>query len=45
MVQELDGVRIITNGKHELLQRVPAPLLSVRSIGSTSPGALLLDAW
>ena len=35
---------MITNGRHELLQRVPAPLLNVRSIGSTSPGALLLDA-
>jgi vacuolar protein sorting-associated protein 16 len=44
VVQEVDGLRLITNGKHELLQRVPGPLLSTRAIGSTSPGALLLDA-
>jgi len=44
VVQELDGLRLITNGSHQLLQRVPAPLLAVRSLGSTSPGALLLDA-
>lgn len=44
VVQEVDGLRILTNGRHELLQRVPSHLLAVRSIGSTSPGALLLDA-
>eukprot|EP00232_Nephroselmis_pyriformis_P024958 CAMPEP_0182870464 /NCGR_PEP_ID=MMETSP0034_2-20130328/10539_1 /TAXON_ID=156128 /ORGANISM="Nephroselmis pyriformis, Strain CCMP717" /LENGTH=344 /DNA_ID=CAMNT_0025002961 /DNA_START=9 /DNA_END=1039 /DNA_ORIENTATION=- len=44
LVQECDGVRIITSSKLEVLHRVPDSLVSIFSIGSTSPAALLLDA-
>jgi hypothetical protein len=44
IVQEADCVRLISPGAHELLQQVPAPLFSIRRIGSTDPGALLADA-
>ena len=35
---------MLTSTSHTLLQRVPAPLAAVRSLGSSEPGALLLDA-
>ncbi|KAJ1549328.1 hypothetical protein HK096_000121, partial [Nowakowskiella sp. JEL0078] len=44
MVPEVDGVRIITFEKCELLQRVPDACEKVFKIGSTSPGAILFDA-
>ncbi|CAH3134282.1 unnamed protein product [Porites lobata] len=44
LVQELDGVRIIGNETHELLQRVPAAVEQVFKIGSMEPGAMLFDA-
>ncbi|XP_020601018.1 vacuolar protein sorting-associated protein 16 homolog [Orbicella faveolata] len=44
LVQELDGVRIIGNEAHELLQRVPAAVEQVFKIGSMEPGAMLFDA-
>jgi len=44
LVGEVDGVRALTSHKHVLIRSVPAPLVSVLEIGSTSPGALLHDA-
>ncbi|EFN53979.1 hypothetical protein CHLNCDRAFT_135924 [Chlorella variabilis] len=41
---EVDGVRIITGGAHQLLRRVPPPAARVLELGSTHPGALLYDA-
>lgn len=42
--QEIDSVRIISCETVELLLRVPESVVSIKSIGSTSPGALLFDA-
>ena len=38
LVPERDGVRIISDERHELLRRVPAPLADVYRVGSTTPG-------
>jgi len=45
LVPEVDGIRIISNEKCEFLQRVPDVLVNIFNIGSTSPSALLYDAW
>jgi vacuolar protein sorting-associated protein 16 len=44
MIQEIDGVRVLTPRSHTLIQRVPSSLYDIRSVGSTSPSALLVDA-
>ncbi|XP_029822771.2 LOW QUALITY PROTEIN: vacuolar protein sorting-associated protein 16 homolog [Ixodes scapularis] len=44
LVQEVDGVRLIGNTIHELLQKVPNVVKDVFRIGSMDPGALLLAA-
>lgn len=44
LATEIDGVRIIGSERHFFLRRVPEPLVRVTEIGSTSPGALLVDA-
>ncbi|KAK7437898.1 Vacuolar protein sorting-associated protein 16 [Stygiomarasmius scandens] len=44
-VTEPDGVRIISPDVCELIQKVPAPNLSIFRPGSTSPAAILYDAW
>ncbi|XP_035218067.1 vacuolar protein sorting-associated protein 16 homolog [Stegodyphus dumicola] len=44
LVPEIDGVRIIGNTTHELLQKVPDAVADVFRIGSLSPSALLLEA-
>lgn len=44
LVPEIDGVRIIGNTTHELLQKVPDAVADVFRIGSVSPSALLLEA-
>ncbi|XP_054707259.1 vacuolar protein sorting-associated protein 16 homolog [Uloborus diversus] len=44
LVPEIDGVRIIGNSTHELLQKVPDAVIDVFKIGSLSPSALLLEA-
>ena len=45
LVSETDGVRIAgARGLCELVTQVPAPLVSIRAIGATTPSALLLDA-
>ncbi|KAI8081330.1 Vps16, C-terminal region-domain-containing protein [Halteromyces radiatus] len=41
---EIDGVRIMSNDKCELLQKVPAATEEIFKIGSTSPAAMLFDA-
>lgn len=45
LVSEVDGIRIISASKHEFLQKVPESTESIFRIGSTSPAALLYDAW
>ncbi|KAJ1920612.1 Vacuolar protein [Mycoemilia scoparia] len=45
LVQEMDGVRIFTNTEHDFLYKVPESSKSIFQIGSTSPGALLYDAY
>ncbi|KXJ28267.1 vacuolar protein sorting-associated protein 16 homolog [Exaiptasia diaphana] len=44
LVQEIDGVRVIGNETHELLQKVPPSVENVFKIGSVNPGAMLYDA-
>ncbi|KAI9491794.1 Vps16, C-terminal region-domain-containing protein [Zychaea mexicana] len=44
MISEIDGVRIMSNDKCELLQKVPAATEEIFKIGSTSPAAMLFDA-
>lgn len=44
LVPEIDGVRIISNSSHELLQKVPDAVADVFRIGSIAPSALLLEA-
>ena len=38
LTPEVDGVRILTSQRHELLRRVPDALVDIFRIGSTSPG-------
>eukprot|EP00795_Rhopilema_esculentum_P014842 gene14842-5965_t len=44
LVQEVDGLRIIGNEKHQFLQKVPAEVEDVFKLGSVKPGAMLYDA-
>ncbi|OAD74766.1 hypothetical protein PHYBLDRAFT_124139 [Phycomyces blakesleeanus NRRL 1555(-)] len=44
LAAEVDGIRIISNEKCELLQKVPAATEEIFKIGSTSPAAMLYDA-
>eukprot|EP00941_MAST-03F_sp_MAST-3F-sp1_P000467 g467.t1 len=44
LVQEVDCVRIISNCKCSILQRVPTALEKIRALGSTEASALLYDA-
>ncbi|XP_066543432.1 vacuolar protein sorting-associated protein 16 homolog [Amia ocellicauda] len=44
LVPELDGVRIISSTRHELLQEVPVACEEIFKIASMAPGALLLEA-
>ncbi|KAH1197654.1 hypothetical protein AAZX31_18G104300 [Glycine max] len=44
LIPECDGVRILSNTRMEFLQRVPDSTVSIFTIGSTSPAALLYDA-
>ncbi|KAF8524325.1 vacuolar protein sorting-associated protein 16 [Hysterangium stoloniferum] len=43
-VSEIDGVRIVSTGTCDFLEKVPAPIFSIFKPGSTSPGAVLYDA-
>ncbi|KAI8983029.1 Vps16, N-terminal region-domain-containing protein [Pilobolus umbonatus] len=44
LASEIDGVRIISNEKCELLQKVPTSTENIFKIGSTEPAAMLFDA-
>ncbi|CEI87038.1 hypothetical protein RMCBS344292_01458 [Rhizopus microsporus] len=44
LVSEIDGVRIMSNDKCELLQKVPDSTEKIFKIGSTDPPAMLYDA-
>ncbi|KAL3280277.1 hypothetical protein HHI36_017771 [Cryptolaemus montrouzieri] len=44
LAQEVDGVRIISNNTHELLQKVPHVVQKIFRINSTEPGSFLLEA-
>ena len=41
LIEEADGVRLLTGERHELLRRVPAATVDVFETGSTSPGLSL----
>lgn len=41
---EIDGVRIISNSNHELLQKVPEVVQKIFRINSTESGSFLLEA-
>lgn len=43
-VQEIDGVRILSPSKHELLQKVPETLEEIFRIGANGPAAMLYEA-
>ncbi|RKP37876.1 Vps16, N-terminal region-domain-containing protein [Dimargaris cristalligena] len=45
LIQEIDGVRVISDEKCEFFHKVPASTEDVFSIGSTSPAAMLYDAY
>ncbi|KAJ1679542.1 Vacuolar protein, partial [Spiromyces aspiralis] len=45
LVQEMDGVRVFTKDLHDFLQKVPESTRNVFQIGSTSPAALLYNAY
>lgn len=44
LVPEIDGIRIISNTQHELLQKVPEVVQKIFRINSTDPGSFLLEA-
>ncbi|KRX01117.1 hypothetical protein PPERSA_08218 [Pseudocohnilembus persalinus] len=45
LVEEVDGIRIITNRKQEILRQIPQCYISVFQQLSTDPGAMLLDQY
>ncbi|KAL1505520.1 hypothetical protein ABEB36_005068 [Hypothenemus hampei] len=44
LIPEIDGVRIVSNLHHELLQKVPEVVQKIFRINSTEPGSFLLEA-
>ncbi|ODQ65066.1 vacuolar protein sorting-associated protein 16 [Nadsonia fulvescens var. elongata DSM 6958] len=40
---ELDGLRIFSSERHEFFAKVPSVVVDIFKIGSTTPGAILLD--
>ncbi|KIM47049.1 hypothetical protein M413DRAFT_440594 [Hebeloma cylindrosporum] len=44
-ITEIDGVRVLGEDVCDLIQKVPASTLSIFKPGSTSPSAILYDAW
>ncbi|CAH1261291.1 unnamed protein product [Diabrotica balteata] len=44
LVPEIDGIRIVSNTQHELLQKVPESVQKIYRINSTEPGSFLLEA-
>ncbi|KAI9204231.1 Vps16, N-terminal region-domain-containing protein [Polychytrium aggregatum] len=45
VVTEIDGVRILSHDKCEMLMKVPVDLENVFKIGSVAPSAILYDAY
>ncbi|KAI3608149.1 vacuolar protein sorting vps16 [Moniliophthora roreri] len=44
-VTEPDGIRVVSQDTCDLIQKVPASSLSIFRPGSSSPAAILYDAW
>lgn len=44
LVEEVDGVRVISSAQHELVQKVPDVVQKIFRINSTEPGSFLLEA-
>lgn len=44
VIPEIDGVRLLTSSRMDLLRRVPSPSAALFAPGATSPGAQLWDA-
>ena len=44
LVQEMDGVRFISNDNHELLQHIPQVIIDIHKIGALSAGTILVEA-
>ncbi|KAF9010009.1 vacuolar assembling sorting protein VPS16 [Cyathus striatus] len=44
-ITEMDGVRIMSSDVCDFIQKVPACTISIFRPGSTSPSAILYDAW
>ncbi|KAK9730593.1 Vps16, N-terminal region [Popillia japonica] len=44
LVEEVDGVRVISSSQHELVQKVPEVVQKIFRINSTEPGSFLLEA-
>lgn len=42
-IQEMDGMRTITNRKHDFFTKVPEVSVGIFQLGSTTPGAILRD--
>lgn len=40
---EVDGLRVLTNTKHDLFSKVPEQVVDIFRLGSTAPGAILRD--
>lgn len=44
LVPEMDGVRVLTNGSHELIQKVPKCVASIFGINISEPSSFLFEA-
>ncbi|CAG9864088.1 unnamed protein product [Phyllotreta striolata] len=44
LIPEVDGIRIVSNTQHEMLQKVPEVVQKIFRINSTDPGSFLLEA-
>ena len=45
VIDELDGIRIISNKTHEFLEILSDDIVNIFSVGSEQPGAYLLEAY
>lgn len=44
LVTEIDGVRVLSNQSHEMIQKVPSVVQKIFRINSTDPASYLLEA-
>lgn len=44
LIPEIDGVRMISEANHEMIQKVPSVVQQIFRINSTDPGSYLLEA-